>query len=147
LKQLGYGAVISVFAGFGLTWIARGLLGLHIPQVTSTALFLTISYLSFFLMILAVISWTGIGGIFIFILILFFGAPLLVIPQELMSSFYHNYVYSWLPMRFTIEGLRELFFFNKSFSLNGSTIVLICIGITSFLVLLASTIKPDSKKA
>jgi YhgE/Pip-like protein len=147
LKQLGYGVVIAAFAGFGLTWIASGLLGLHIPHITSTALFLTLSYLSFFLMVLAVISWTGIGGIFIFVLILFFGAPLLVIPPELMSSFYHNFVYSWLPMRFTVAGLRELFFFGKSFSLNGPAIVLVGISITSLLVLLASAIKPESKKA
>jgi YhgE/Pip-like protein len=147
LKQLGIGVVIAAFAGFGLTWIASGLLGLHIPHVTSTGLFLTLSYLSFFLMILAVISWTGLPGIFIFVLILFFGAPLLMIPKELMSPFYHNYVYSWLPMRFTIEGLREMFFFGKSFSFNGSTMVLTGISLTSLLLLLASAVKPDSKKA
>lgn len=140
------GAVLALIVGFGLTWIADNMLGLQIPQFTSTALFLAITCLSFFLMISAVLSLTGIKGIALFVIILFFGAPLLAMAPELMSSFYRDWIYSWLPMRFMVEGLRELFFFGKGFSWNHPTTVLVGIGLVSLVVLLASVYKPSSKK-
>ena len=50
-------------------------------------------------------SW--IKGIGLFAFLLFFGAPLLSLAPEMLSPFYQDWVYSWLPMRFMIEGLRE----------------------------------------
>src|SRR6185312_13283957 len=95
------------------TWLAENMVGLYIPQFTDTALFLSITSFSFFLMISAVLSWLGIRSIALFALLLFFGAPLLAMAPEMMSPFYQDWIYSWLPMRFMIQGLRELFFFGK----------------------------------
>lgn len=139
------GTVLALFAGFGLTWIAS-ILGINIPNFRNISLFLSIAFLAFFLMISAVLSWIGIKGIPIFIIILFFGGPLLAIAPEFMSSFYRDWIYSWLPMRFMVEGLRELFFFGKGLSWTGPISVLVWIGLVSLVVLLASTLKPDSKK-
>ncbi len=143
LVQILVGAVLALVVGFELTLIADGILGLHIPQFTDTAFFLSITCFSFFLMISAVLSWMGIRGIPIFVIILFFGAPLLAMAPEFMSSFYREWIYSWLPMRFMIEGLRELFFFGKGFSWNQPTATLVGIGLASLLVLLASVLKPS----
>jgi hypothetical protein len=58
----------------------------------------------------------GIRGIAVFallLLLLLFGAPLLPMAPEMMPLFYRDWVYPWLPMRFMVEGLRELFFFGK----------------------------------
>ncbi len=111
-----------------------------------TAWFLSIAYFSFFLMISAVLSWLGLKGLPVFVIILFFGAPLLSMAPELMSTFYNNWIYSWLPMRFMVDGLRELFFFDKGLSWNHPTAVLVGIGIGSLTVLLASGLKPGTKK-
>ena len=100
-------------SGFGLTWIADGMVGLNISNFTDTALFLSITSFSFFLMISAVLSLVGLKGIGLFALLLFFGAPLLSLAPEMLSPFYQDWVYSWLPMKFMIEGLREIFFFGK----------------------------------
>ena len=85
---------------------------IHVIPLRDTALFLSITF-SFFLMISAVLSLVGLKGIGLFALLLFFGAPLLSLAPEMLSPFYQDWVYSWLPMKFMIEGLREIFFFEK----------------------------------
>ena len=87
LKQIITGAVAAFVIGFGLTWIADGMVGLNISNFTDTALFLTITSFSFFLMISAVLSIVGLKGISIFALLLFFGAPLLSLAPEMLFHF------------------------------------------------------------
>lgn len=146
IVQIVIGAVIALFAGFGLTSMAE-LIGLNVPQFADMALFLTIASFSFFLMISAVLSLLGLRGIPIFVIILFFGAPLLAMPRELMSAFYRDWVYSWLPMRFLVEGLRELFFFGQGLTWNHPTAVLVWIGVVSLVVILLSALKPAASAA
>jgi YhgE/Pip-like protein len=146
IGQLLIGAIVALVVGFGLTWLADRMLGIHIPRFTDTALFLSITSFSFFLMILAVLSWLGIRSIALFALLLFFGAPLLSMAPEMMSPFYHDWVYSWLPMRFMIQGLRELFFFGKELSWNSSLSTLVGIGVVSMIITLASALKLNSIK-
>ncbi|WP_334072552.1 MULTISPECIES: YhgE/Pip domain-containing protein [Paenibacillus] len=144
IVQVLWGAVMALASGFSLTWFAK-LWGLHIPHFLDAALFMAIAYLAFFLMISAVFSWIGFKGMFIFVLFLFVGAPLLGLAPELLSSFYRDWILSWLPMRFMVEGLRELFFFGQGLRMNHPTLVLIWIGMGGLLVLLASAFKPSRK--
>lgn len=142
--QVLMGAIVALFIGFGLTWLADALVRLNIPQFMDIAIFLSITSFSFFLMILAVLSILGFRGIPIFVLMLFFGAPLLAMAPEMMSSFYREWVYSWLPMRFMVEGLRELFFFGKGLSWSSSVATLVWIGVGSVVIILASALKHNS---
>ncbi|MCM3127083.1 YhgE/Pip domain-containing protein [Paenibacillus provencensis] len=141
IGQILIGAAAAVVIGFGLTWIVDGMVGLNIPDFSDTALFLSITAFSFLLMILAVISVVGFKGIAIFALLLFFGAPLLSLAPEMMSPFYHDYIYSWLPMRFMVEGLRPLLFFGEGLSWNADLSALVWIGIVSMLVILATALR------
>lgn len=145
LAQLVIGIVIALFAGFGMSWLADGMLGLDVPSIGDVGMFLALTVLAFFLMISAVLSWTGIRGIVLFVLLLFFGAPLLALPPEFMNGFYRDWIHSWLPMRFMVEGLRELFFFGESFNWSGSAAVLASIAGVSLIVLLLSALKPQAK--
>ena len=97
-------------------------------------------------MILAVLSLVGIKGIAIFALLLFFGAPLLALAPEMMSPFYRDWIYSWLPMRFMIQGLRDLFFFDEGLTWNTPLSVLVWIGLVSMIVILASALKRNTVK-
>jgi YhgE/Pip-like protein len=146
VKQIITGAVAAVVVGFGLTWIADGMVGLNISNFTDTALFLSITSFSFFLMISAVLSLVGLKGIGVFALLLFFGAPLLSLAPEMLSPFYQDWVYSWLPMRFMIEGLREIFFFGKGLSWSTPVIVLIWIGAVSIVIILVTALKRSAVK-
>ncbi|KAA0765869.1 YhgE/Pip domain-containing protein [Bacillus sp. SH5-2] len=141
VKQIVTGAIAALVIGFGLTWIAEGMVGLNISNVMDTALFLSITAFSFFLMISAVLSLVGLKGIGVFALLLFFGAPLLSLAPEMLSPFYQDWVYSWLPMKFMIEGLREIFFFGKGLSWNTPVTVLVWIGIVSMVIILATALK------
>ncbi|WP_157729612.1 YhgE/Pip domain-containing protein [Tumebacillus algifaecis] len=145
-KQIVTGAIAAIVVGFGLAWIADGILGYDLPDFTSTALFLTLAYFSFILMISAILTWIGIAGMPILVLLLFFGAPLLALAPEFMPTFYRDWVYSWLPMRFLIDGLREMFFFGKEFSWNQPTSTLVWIGIGSIVVSCLSILKPTTQK-
>ncbi|MFZ7758868.1 YhgE/Pip domain-containing protein [Bacillus thuringiensis] len=146
LKQIVAGAVATLVIGFGLTWIADGMVGLNISNFMDTALFLSITSFSFFLMISAVLSLVGIKGIGVFALLLFFGAPLLSLAPEMLSPFYQDWVYPWLPMKFMIEGLREIFFFGKGVSWNTPVTVLVWIGIVSAVIILATAFKRSAVK-
>lgn len=94
----------------------------------------------------AVLSLLGIRSIAVFALMLFFGAPLLSMAPEMMSPFYHDWVYSWLPMRFMKQGLRELFFFGKGLSWNSPVSTLVWIGVVSMVIILVSALKLNSIK-
>ncbi|MCC5800815.1 YhgE/Pip domain-containing protein [Rossellomorea vietnamensis] len=142
--QMLIGAVVALVIGFGLTWIADGLIGFHIPDLSDTALFLSITSFSFFLMISAILSLIGLRGMPLFVLMLFFGAPLLAMAPEMMSSFYRDWFYSWLPMKFMVEGLRELFFFGKGLTWSSSVSTLVWIGLGSMIVILATSFKPHA---
>lgn len=146
VKQIVTGAIAALVIGFGLTWIADGMVGLNISNFTDTALFLSITSFSFFLMISAVLSLVGLNGIGLFALLLFFGAPLLSLAPEMLSPFYQDWVYSWLPMRFMIEGLRDIFFFGKGLSWTTPVTVLVWIGIVSMVVILATAWKSRAVK-
>ncbi|WP_144508416.1 YhgE/Pip domain-containing protein [Bacillus mycoides] len=141
LKQIITGAIAALVIGFGLTWIADGIVGLNISNFTDTALFLSITSFSFLLMISAVLSLVGLKGIGLFALLLFFGAPLLALAPEMMSPFYQDWIYSWLPMRFMIEGLREIFFFGKGLAWNTPITVLVWIGVVSMVIILGTALK------
>lgn len=146
IGQIIMGAIVALIVGFGLTWIADGMVGLNIPDYMDTALFLTITSYSFFLMISAVLSVVGIKGMAVFVLMLFFGAPLLALAPEMMSPFYQDWIYSWLPMRFMIDGLRELFFFGKGLSWNTPVSILVWIGVVSMFIILGTAFKPHTVK-
>ncbi|MGE6311028.1 MULTISPECIES: YhgE/Pip domain-containing protein [Bacillus cereus group] len=146
LKQILAGAIAALVIGFGLTWIADGMVGLNISNVTDTALFLSITAFSFFLMISAVLSLVGLNGIGLFALLLFFGAPLLSLAPEMLSPFYQDWIYSWLPMKFMIEGLREIFFFGKGLSWSTPVTVLVWIGVVSMVIVLITAFKRSAIK-
>ncbi|MDQ0273828.1 YhgE/Pip domain-containing protein [Cytobacillus purgationiresistens] len=147
IAQLCAGIILSLTAGFGLTLFADGALGLEVPKIIDTSLFVAVSYLAFFLMISAVLAWVGLAGVPIFALILFFGAPLLAMAPELMPTFYQDWIYPWLPMRFMTDGLRELFFFEKGFSWSHSVSTLVWIGACSLLIMFLSIFKPERNTA
>lgn len=142
LGQILIGAAAALVIGFGLPWLVGSMVGINIPDFLDTALFLTIASFAFFLMITAVLSLIGFKGIIIFVLMLFFGAPLLALAPEMMAPFYRDWIYSWLPMRFMIEGLREIFFFGNGLTWNTPLIVLVCIAVVSIIVILATSLKP-----
>ncbi|CAM2928003.1 ABC transporter permease [Salinicoccus roseus] len=123
LTQVIIAVIIGFIAGFSLPWFTTFMLGYEYENFITLALFLSITSMSFILMILATMTWIGFGGIVIFVLLLFFGLPILQMAPEMLPEFYRDWIYPWLPMRFMLEGVRDILFFNESVW-NSSTTVL-----------------------
>ena len=139
------GVILALAAGFGLAWLAE-VVGISVPSFLDTALFLAIAYFSFFTLISAVLSWLGLKGLPIFVIVLFFGAPLLSMAPEIMPDFYREWIYPWLPMRFMVDGVRELFFFGRHLTWNSSVSALTLISLISLCALFASALPASSVK-
>lgn len=148
VNQVGFviiGATLALAAGFGLAWLAE-VVGISVPSFLDTALFLAIAYFSFFTLISAALSWLGLKGLPIFVIILFFVAPLLPMAPEIMPDFYREWIYPWLPMRFMVDGVRELFFFGEHLTWNHSVSALALISLISLCALFASALPASSVK-
>ncbi|WP_339195849.1 ABC transporter permease [Solibacillus sp. FSL R5-0449] len=144
--QLLMAFIAAIFIGFGFTWIAGDIVGLNIPSFMDTALFLSITSISFILLILALFSWIGFRAMPIFVLLLFFGAPLFGLAPEMMSVFYRDWLYPLLPMRFMVEGLRELFFFNAELSWDLVATQVWMIGVSCVVIILSVWKKSKDKQ-
>lgn len=135
--QLVMGIIAAALLGFGLPFLAHAMIGFDVPHYSETALFLTLTAAAFIFMILAVMSFIGVPAIPLFALLLFFGAPLLALAPEMMSDFYRDFVYSWLPMRFMIDGLKDIFFFDTGITWE-NTHVLVWITLVSVVYIITS---------
>lgn len=127
--------VLGLFTGYLLTWYTTWMLDFEFASFNSVALFLAIVCAAFILLILAVTSWIGFAGVPIFVLLMFFGLPLLQLVPEMMPSFYADWIYPWLPFRFMADGLREILFFSGE-TWNTGAITLCWFAVVSIIILL-----------
>ncbi|MGN1386676.1 MAG: YhgE/Pip domain-containing protein [Bacillus sp. (in: firmicutes)] len=145
LLQVAVTIALGFFAGYTATWLTTWMLGFEYASFNDVALFASIASCGFILMILAVVSWIGYAGLPIFVLLMFFGLPLVQLVPEMMPEFYANWVYPWLPMRFLFDGLKEILYFGGDVW-NGSAQVLSWIAaVSAVLVLAKGSAKQESK--
>lgn len=144
--QILVALLLGFVAGFSLTWYTTFILDFEYDSFTTVALFLSITCISFILLISAVLSWIGRGGIVIFALFMFFGLPLLQLAPEMLPDFYRDWIYPWLPMRFLFDGVREILFYDGG-AWNSSTVVLVWIAVGSIVIHLAKAFIPIKKVA
>ncbi|WP_088067228.1 YhgE/Pip domain-containing protein [Gottfriedia luciferensis] len=140
LEQLILAVILSLLVGFGITLMATWI-GFTLPNFLDVAIYLAITYFCFHILISAVMSWIGFGGVAIFALIFFFSGSIIGMPKELLPTFSKDWIYSWVPMRFGADGLREIFYFDKGLSLSHPMNVIISIGAISTILLLSSVLK------
>ncbi len=142
LEQVALAIILAFVAGFGITFMADWI-GFTIPSFIDTALYLTIAYFSFHILISAVMSWVGFGGVGLFALIFFFAGSIIGMAPELLPKFTHDWIYSWVPMRFGADGLREIFYFGKELSFSHSMVILVWIASVSTIILFTSAFKQN----
>lgn len=85
-------------------------------------------------MILGITSCLKIGDLPIFVLFIFFGLPLIQLIPEMIPSFYADYILPWLPIRFVVEGLKEILFFGQGI-FNDHSMILIWIAVGGFVLI------------
>ncbi|MBB3111391.1 YhgE/Pip-like protein [Paenibacillus phyllosphaerae] len=141
LSQVLAGAVLSLVAGFGILAIADGMIGLQVSSFLDTALFLSLAAFCFFLMMSAIMAWLGFAGVPIFMLLFFFTGPLLTLAPEMLPQATKNLLFSWVPLRFSVEGLRDLFYFGQGLNIQTPLVIVCSIAAGSLILLLASMFK------
>jgi len=141
IAQILGGVIVNAAAAGSILLVAGQWLGLSIPNYGEIFLFLFFAGFIFFLLQTAIVSWLGLAGVPLFVLVFFFGAPVLSLPPELLPAFSHDWLYSWIPLRFSVEGLRDLFYFGQGLNISDAIWTLSTIGFVGIMVILLSVLK------
>ncbi|WP_219838051.1 YhgE/Pip domain-containing protein [Paenibacillus sp. R14(2021)] len=144
LSQIAMGAVATGVASLSVVYISGKWIGLYIPDYSDIGWFLFFAGFVFFLIQTTLVSWIGFAGVPLIVLVFFFGAPILSIPPQMLPQFSHHFLYSWLPMRFSVEGLRDLFYFSGYRNLSAPAWTLAVIGAVCIGLIVLSVLKKHS---
>lgn len=93
---------------------------------------------------LGVMSWLGMAGVPVFALLMLLAAPLMTLAPEMLTHFYSAYVMPWLPMRFLLDGMKGIVYYNVNFW-NGNTQSLLWLAFIGAGLLLTSIYKPTKQ--
>lgn len=138
-------AIISSFViGYGVIYLQSTILNVTIPNFTLLGLFLSLCAFSFIIFINGVESWVGLISIPVFMLLLFFAAPLLTAIPESLNGFYST-LSNWLPMSYMYRGVKSIMYFNNSPS-QSIIMGLIYTIIVGLILVISAQFKKDKKK-
>jgi YhgE/Pip-like protein len=138
-------AIISSFViGYGVIYLQSTILNVTIPNFTLLGLFLSLCAFSFIIFINGVESWVGLISIPVFMLLLFFAAPLLTAIPESLNGFYST-LSNWLPMSYIYRGVKSIMYFNNSPS-QSIIMGLIYTIIVGLILVISAQFKKDKKK-
>ena len=126
--------IYSFFAGYFVTWSTTWILGFSFEHFNTVALFSSLACLGFVFLILATTAWLRLPSLIVYVLLMFFGLPLIQLAPEMLPTFYQDYILPWLPMKFLINGLKDILYFGQGV-FNGNGVVLSWIAVISFILL------------
>lgn len=124
--------VYSFIAGYFVTWCTRWILGFEFESFHTVALFVSMACIAFLFLIKAALVWIGLPVIAVFVLLMFYGLPLIQLAPEMLPAFYQDFIVSWIPFKFLIEGLKDILFFGSGL-INDNTTILMWIFVVSFI--------------
>lgn len=142
--QLLYAIISSFVIGYGVIYLQSTILNVTIPNFTLLGLFLSLCAFSFIIFINGVESWVGLISIPVFMLLLFFAAPLLTAIPESLNGFYST-LSNWLPMSYMYRGVKSIMYFNNSPS-QSIIMGLIYTIIVGLILVISAQFKKDKKK-
>ncbi len=139
--QILFGVIIALFSGFTVATLAS-FAGINMPSYFLVAFFVSFAAFCFFLLVSAITAWIGKPAITLFMVVMLLGMGVLMTPQEMLPSFFVNFIRPWVPIRFASEGLREIFYFGSGFYTGSSFNTILGIGIAGLVIYLLSIFKP-----
>lgn len=146
IEQVLFGVIIALFSGFTVATLGS-LAGINMPGYLLVAGFVSFAAFCFFLLVSAITAWIGKPAITLFMIVMLLGMGVLMTPQEMLPSFFVDFVRPWVPIRFASEGLREIFYFGSGFYTGSTFNIILGIGIAGIVIMLASLFKPSKKAA
>ena len=140
-EQVLFGILIALFSGFTVSTLGY-IAGINMPSFFLVAFFVSFAAFCFFLLVSAITAWIGKPAITLFMVVMLLGMGVLMTPQEMLPSFFVDFIRPWVPIRFASEGLREIFYFGSGFYTGGSFNTILGIGIAGLVIYLLSIFKP-----
>lgn len=140
-NQVLFGIIIALFSGFTVATLGS-IAGINMPSYFLVGSFVSFAAFCFFLLVLAITAWIGKPAITLFMVVMLLGMGVLMTPQEMLPSFFVNFIRPWVPLRFASEGLREIFYFGSGFYTGGSFNTILGIGIVGLVIYLLSIFRP-----
>ena len=125
--------VYALVAGYVLTWYSTWILGFEFENFHRVALFIALAVTAFTFMIFATVKWLKLPSIAIYLLLTFVSLSAVSLAPEMMPAFYRDYIVSWLPLRFFVEGLKEVLFFSQEV-INSYSMILIWIIVVALVL-------------
>ncbi|EIO1319539.1 DUF3533 domain-containing protein, partial [Listeria innocua] len=138
------GGITSFVVGYGTVYLQSAILQADIPNINSLGLFLSFAGFAFLMLIAGVESWIGIASVPIFMIFLFFAAPVLTAIPESLNSFYGGLA-DWLPMSYMYRGVKSIMYF-KGTPANADVIGLTITSVIGMVLILLSVFKKDKKE-
>ncbi|WNS77906.1 hypothetical protein RRU94_05355 [Domibacillus sp. DTU_2020_1001157_1_SI_ALB_TIR_016] len=144
LGQLLAGILYVAFISSVVLVLAVHVLEIGISSESSLFFMMFFIGLCFFFLQSACLNWIGYPAAPLFILLLFFSMPILTMAPEMLPNITRDYLYSWVPFRFSVESFKDILFFGKETFENGIGTIGV-IGLVSLLLMGLSVLKPGKK--
>ncbi|MDQ1912175.1 DUF3533 domain-containing protein [Paenibacillus sp. GD4] len=129
------GLVIVTAADSLLMWMAEGWYGMELTNRAGLWSFMLLTGVAFFLMQFALLSWIGLPAMGLIVLTMFFAMPVIGMAPEFLPEAARVWLYSWVPLRFSSAGIRDLLYFGGSEPLEGAVTVLGWLGTGGLLLI------------
>ncbi|MCM3412960.1 YhgE/Pip domain-containing protein [Metabacillus litoralis] len=144
-SQLLSGALFVTSISIIILLLTEKLLNVSIPNSSDMLLLMIFTGLCFFFIQNALLNWVGYLAAPLIILLFFFSMPVLTMAPEMLPSITRDWLYSWVPFRFSVEAFRDFLFFKKEIFEEGIGMLGI-IGLSSLLVMVLAILKPKKTK-
>lgn len=138
--------VYAIVGGYVITWYSTWILGFDYASFNKVALFVSLAIAAFIFMIFATLRWLKLPSIILYVLMMFFSMAAVQLAPEMVPDFYRDYLISWLPLRFFVEGLKDVLFFTGNV-FNKYGIVLVWILVVALVLVWIKNLMEKQKTA
>ncbi|UQS87325.1 ABC transporter permease [Nicoliella spurrieriana] len=147
-SQMLSGAVMSIILSVTI-YLLLVAYGVPFPNVGQVILLLFFNMFVFYLIQTTVLDWTGLGGWPILIVIWIFSTSMMSYAPEMLGSFYRTFIYSWLPLRFSLQMFNNsLYYQDGSSTMAPAVWVILIIGVVAAgLIYLSSLLRNKEDNA
>lgn len=113
IRKVVAGLAMAILAGWLVTWMAVGILGMEVESVWQLGFFAMLAVAMSAMATTTLLSLFGIvGELLALFLVVIFGVPSAggVYPVQALPAFF-RFLHGWVPLRFVTDGARALIFF------------------------------------
>lgn len=143
-SQLLAGAVMSVVVALSFYFFAHTCFAMAVPDASEFIWILMGNVFVFFLLQTCILDWAGFKGWPLIIVLWLCAAAVLAYAPEIMPALYRNWIYSWIPMRFSADMITNaLYFTNGSSTTMSSAWVIGIIGVVALILIYLLPLKKD----